>query len=105
MLERLGYVVEIPIWPAQARERDLPGNIAKLLLYALAEQSADGAEVANDLANCVSRWIKPGENIYACPLVPYLSDKRMKNFLSTYALTDRTVRVNLYYLIRCDSAE
>ena len=104
MPERLGFIVEVPMWPAQARERELPVGVARLLLYALGEPQSIDATIANDMATWVSRWSKPEESVYACPLVPYISDKKMKSFLSTHSLLDQTVRVKQDYLIRCGSA-
>jgi len=57
------------------------------------------------LAQWLSRWVEAGECLYASPVVPFLSVKKMADFLASAGLEADTVRIDVQtYLIRCSSA-
>ncbi len=104
MLQNLGLLLEVPISTREARTRDLPETVGKLVLYAVEKTSETRAANMALLAQWLSRWVEGGESLYASPIVPFLSEKKMGAFLALSGLEAETVRMDAQtYLIRCPS--
>ena len=104
MLENLGVLLEIPISESEARTRQLPETVGKLVLYAVEKIKETRAPNMIRLAQWLSRWVEAGESLYASPIVPFLSEKKMAAFLASSELEAETVRIAVQtYLIRCPS--
>ena len=104
MLENLGVLLEVPISGNEARTRQLPETVGKLVLYAVEKTKVMRAPNMTRLAHWLSRWVEAGESLYASPIVPFLSEKKMADFLASSGLETETVRLDAQtYLIRCPS--
>jgi len=104
MLENLGVLLEVPISGNEARARQLPQTVGKLVMYALEKSKEMRALNMTKLVEWLSRFVEPGESLYASPLVPFLSDKKMAVFLASSGLEADTVRLDTQTcLIRCSS--
>jgi len=102
MLENLGVLLEAPISASEAHTRQLPKMVGKLVLYAVEKSKATRAPNMTRLAQWLSRWVEAGESLYASPIVPFLSEKKMAAFLASTGLEADTVRMDAQtYLIRC----
>jgi hypothetical protein len=104
MLENLGFLVEVPISGREARTRQLPETVGKLVLYAVEKTKEDRASNLARLAYWLWQWVESKESMYASPLVPFLSEKKMADFLASTRLQADTVRIDVgTYLIPCSS--
>lgn len=104
MLENLGVLLEVPISVSEARTRQLPETVGKLVLYAVEKTKEMRASNMVRLAQWLSRWVESDESLYASPLVPFLSEKKMAGFLASTGLEADTLRMDVQtYLIRCSS--
>jgi len=104
MLESLGVLLEVRISGNEARTRQLPVTIGKLILYAVERTKEEHAANMGRLAHWLSRWTLTDESLYASPIVPFLSERKMEDFLVSSGLETDTVRVDVQtYLIRCSS--
>ena len=102
MLESLGVLLEVPISKSEARTRQLPETVGKLVLYAVEKTKETRASNMIRLAQWLSRWVEAGESLYASPIIPFLSEKKMAAFLASSGLQAETVRIDVQtYLIRC----
>jgi hypothetical protein len=100
---KLGYVIQVPIWPEEARGRSLPADIARFLLYDTECARALRDKVVSLLADQLLSWRRAPELVYACPLVPFLSSKRMDRVLSNHGMREKSVRLRDDLLIRCEA--
>lgn len=104
ILRHLGFLVEMPISGSEARTRQLPKTVGKLVLYAVEKTKEERAPNMARLAKWLWRWVEADESLYASPIVPFLSEKEMASFLASADLDGDTVRVDTQtYLIRCRS--
>ena len=101
-LGQLGLIVEVPIRRDDAQDRQLPTALAKLVLYRTEDQAQSRPSTITRLASHLWYWLKPDENLYAAPLVPYLSDRKMRDFLTASDLEATSEQIDQQsYLIRC----
>ena len=106
MLDNLGVLLEVPISGSEAHTRQLPETVGKLVLYAVEKTKETRAPNMTRLAQWLSRWVETGESLYASPIVPFLSEKKMADFLASTGLEADTVRMDVQtYLIRCSSED
>ena len=104
MLENLGFLLEAPIARSEARTRQLPQTVGKLVLYAVEKTKEMRATNMTRLARWLSRWVEAGESLYASPILSFLSEKKMAKFLASLDLEEETVQIDgQTYLIRCPS--
>lgn len=104
MLDHLGILLEVPLSRKEAHTRQLPETVGKLVLYAVEKTKEERTHNMIRLAQWLMRWVETGETLYASPIVPFLSDKKMANFLASSGLEADTVRMDAQtYLIRCSS--
>lgn len=104
MFENLGVILEVPISESESRTRQLPKKVGKLVLYAVEKTKELHTPNIARLAQWISRWVEVDESLYASPIVPFLSEKKMAEFLSSSGLEEETVRIDVQtYLIRCSS--
>lgn len=104
MLDHLGILLEAPLSRQEARTRQLPESVGKLVLYAVEKTKEERASNMARLAHWLSRWVVADESLYASPIVPFLSEKKMTRFLASAGLEADTARIDVQtYLIRCAS--
>ena len=101
-LDNLGLIVEVPIRFEDARTRQLPEDVGKLILYATENSGESNFSNPSRLAKQLWRWVEPDEHLYAAPFVPYLSERKMKHFLASNDLEAESEKTDPQtYLIRC----
>lgn len=106
MLDNLGILVEAPMSRKEVSTRQLPETLGKLVLYAIEKTKEAHASNIGRLAQWLWRWVEAGESLYASPIIPFLSEKKMADFLASSGLKAETARLDVQtYLIRCSSAE
>jgi hypothetical protein len=106
MLTNLGVLVQVPISESEARSRHLPVDVGKLVLYPLDMTREEPTSRLMRLAWWLWKWGESGGSLYASPLVPFLSEKKMGEFLASTRIERDTARIDQQtYLIRCPSRD
>jgi len=105
-MHRLGITIEVPISMTEAHKRQLPETIGKLIVYPIEKTKDMYAQNVTELARWLSQSIKPAESLYASPIIPFLSGKKMTSFLASSVIELEPVQLDVQtYLIRCSTVE
>lgn len=106
MLTNLGVLVQVPLSESEARSRQLPVDVGKLVLYPVDMSREEPTSRMMRLAWWLWRWGESYGSLYASPLVPFLSEKKMAKFLASTGIERDTARIDRQtYLIRCPSRD
>ena len=101
MLDHLGILLEVPMSRKEARSRQLPDTVGRLVLYAVEKTKETRAPNMSRLSRWLWRWGRDDESLYASPIVP---EKTMASFLASAGLGEDTEQLDVQtYLIRCES--
>jgi len=104
-LDQLRVHMEVPINEREASERGLPQSIGKLIVCSRDDPVVDRTGVIAAFSDFLLRIPNEGETLIASPYVPFLSQKRMNQFLEHNDLTEKTIKLDMQtYLIPCMSS-
>lgn len=101
---RLGFCLEVPMWPEEARQRSLPDTVARLLVF-----PDPGANLSEgDCWEVLSEWMwscrGEGEHVLAWPIVPYQSQRNIATTLAQRGLAFKASEVKSDWIVHCENA-
>lgn len=96
----LRVALEVPLNDREARTRDLPQNVNRLLV-ARRRAEIDRSSALEVYARILQSWVTRDENIYLVPINPFLSRAQKQEIVNTLALHE--VGIGAEYALRCDS--
>jgi len=100
----LGCVLELPIWPDEARRRSLPGHLARLLVFPRWERCPSDGDAWTALATWLYNSKDPAEILAAWLVAPYASKITTEKTLREAGLLSHVMPADGEVVVKCESA-